>query len=555
MRRIIWSLQTQFLVLILGITLALILVLGFLNLQTVNGTSTRIAAMSLNWQAQRTSAPIQGVLTSTMDMTDILANGLIKDVPDPGRLSDPAFRKGILVHLQKHFNLSARNSTTVFGYYVQFNPELTGGPAGFWYTWDPRRSQYISHSREAMGAYFYGKGGFLPYFRDLIADGKPVWRNPYDDHNFGVRRISYIVPVYSNGTFVAFLGMSIRMDTLVTMMSHASIYDTGYAALFSDDGEIFYHPDYPDGAPTTLKDFGLEPYAEQLKDRDSGMDLLSHHYRGIKKEMAFITLKNGMTLGIVAPDSEIYEERKTTYGRLLFLTILFGLFTSGLAIITANRIIAPLKDIDAAAKRMGQGDYDTFIHNNRGDEVGELAQNMNQTMVLMKDTFARLEKQAMEDTLTRVKNNRAYEQMVHELNHRMYQEPKPAFGVLMVDVNDLKWVNDRFGHEQGNLLLKHTVKTICDLFKHSPVYRVGGDEFVVILQNQDYTNRKALLEQLRPYSRKRDYSLKEPWLQLAFASGFSNYDPETDENYLQVFLRADAAMYLDKKSREGKEMR
>lgn len=78
---------------------------------------------------------------------------------------------------------------------------------------------------------------------------------------------------------------------------------------------------------------------------------------------------------------------------------------------------------------------------------------------------------------------------------------------------------------------------------------------MVILQNQDYTNRKALLEQLRPYSRKRDYSLKEPWLQLAFASGFSNYDPETDENYLQVFLRADAAMYLDKKSREGKEMR
>lgn len=62
MRKIIRSLQTQFLVLILGITLALILVLGFLNLQTVNGTSTRIAAMSLNWQAQRTSAPIQGVL-------------------------------------------------------------------------------------------------------------------------------------------------------------------------------------------------------------------------------------------------------------------------------------------------------------------------------------------------------------------------------------------------------------------------------------------------------------------------------------------------------------
>ena len=73
MRRLIRSLQAQFLVLILSITLALILVLGYLNMQTVNTTSTRIATMSLNWQAQRTSAPIQSVLTSTMDMTDILA--------------------------------------------------------------------------------------------------------------------------------------------------------------------------------------------------------------------------------------------------------------------------------------------------------------------------------------------------------------------------------------------------------------------------------------------------------------------------------------------------
>ena len=155
-----------------------------------------------------------------------------------------------------------------------------------------------------------------------------------------------------------------------------------------------------------------------------------------------------MNLGIVAPDSEIYEERKTTYGRLLFLTILFGLFTSGLAIITANRIIAPLKDIDAAAKRMGQGDYDTFIHNNRGTKWVNWPRH-EPDHGTHEGHFARLEKQAMEDTLTRVKNNRAYEQMVHELNHRMYQEPKPAFGVLMVDVNGLKGVNDRFGHEQG----------------------------------------------------------------------------------------------------------
>jgi diguanylate cyclase (GGDEF)-like protein len=408
-----------------------------------------------------------------------------------------------------------------------------------------------------MGNYFYHNGHFRTFFRQLIKDGKPVWRDPYDDHNLGVRRISYVVPVYSQGTCIAFLGMSIRMDTLVKMLSEAKIYDTGYAVLFSDEGEIFYHPEYPNGASTTLQDLGLESYAERLKGRDSNTDLFTYYYKGQKKEMAFITLKNQMNLGIVAPDAEIYQERSFTYGRLLFLTILFGIFTSGLAIIAANRIIAPLKEIDAAARRMGKGNYDTFVASQREDEVGELAQNMNQTMVLMKGMFDRLEKQALEDNLTQVKNTRAYQLKVQELDGLIRKDPAQVlpFGVLMVDVNGLKGINDRFGHARGNDVLLRTVKYICDLFKHSPVYRVGGDEFVVILQNEDYANRKAILTQLKPWNRKRNYEDDRPWDQLAFASGFSAYDPENDINFLHVFLRADAAMYENKKKAEGNRVR
>jgi hypothetical protein len=133
------SLQTQLLLLILGITLALILVMGFMNLQTVNTTSTQIATMSLNWQAQRTSAPIQNVLTGTKDMTDILAHSLKVEVTDPAMLRDSAYRKSLLDHLSRQFRMSAENSSTVFGYYIQFNTEAVGHPDGFWYTWDPDR--------------------------------------------------------------------------------------------------------------------------------------------------------------------------------------------------------------------------------------------------------------------------------------------------------------------------------------------------------------------------------------------------------------------------------
>lgn len=551
------SLRSQFLLIILGITVSLVLIMGFLDLQTVTTTSTRIATMSLNWQAQRTSAPIQSTLTEAKDMTDALARSLEADIDDPGALRDPAVQQQILDHLEKQFHLSAESSSTIFGYYLQFNSEYTGHPNGFWYTWDPERKAYVPHTPEEMGQYFYKDRHLRKFFQDLRKGGQPVWRPPYNDHNFAVRRISYVVPVYKNQQFVGFVGLSIRMDTLISMIRDARIYESGYAVLFSNEGELYYHPDYPEGAPTTLKDFGLEPYAEVLKGRDSNDQLLSYHYKGQEKELAFITLRNSMNLGIIAPDEEIYEERRISYGRNLFLMVFFGLITSGMAIAGANRIIQPLKEIDEAARRMGQGKYDTLLHSTQKDEVGDLARNMDQTMLRMKEMVDRLENQALEDNLTQVKNTRAYQLKVQELDGLIRKDPAqvPSFGVLMVDVNDLKGVNDRYGHARGNDLLLRTVKYICDLFKHSPVYRVGGDEFVVILQKEDYHNREAILSQLKPWNRKRNYEDDRPWDQLAFASGFSAYDPENDINFLHVFLRADAVMYENKKKAEGNRMR
>ena len=78
---------------------------------------------------------------------------------------------------------------------------------------------------------------------------------------------------------------------------------------------------------------------------------------------------------------------------------------------------------------------------------------------------------------------------------------------------------------------------------------------MVILQNQDYSNRESILSQLKPWNRKRNYEDDRPWDQLAFASGFSAYDPENDTNFLHVFLRADAVMYENKKKAEGNRMR
>lgn len=556
MKKRIWSLQTKFILIITGITLLLTLFLGFLNLQTINNMSTTIARMSLNWQAQRAAEPLQNTLIDSSNILQTMAHALEDTVPDPNALSDANFQNDLKQHMENQFNMMANLSSTIYGFFILFNPAVAGQD-GFWYTWNPEQKQYINHSQEDIKHFFFDANLGHFFLSKALAQKKPFWQEPYVSPMDGVRKIAYVVPVYSQGKLIAVMGFSIRMQILIDKIEFTKFYSNSYASLFSDDGKIYYHPEYPGGSPnTSLKDLGMSPYAKTLKDRDSNDHLLTYSYKGEPKKMAFKTLYNGMNLGVCAPESSLYAERTRAMLFMAFLIFVFGLIVAIIAALLANRIIIPLKAIDAAARRIGKGNYNQPVTIVRNDELGELAKNMNRTMLKMKTMVQQLEALALKDTLTNVWNNTAYEQQVSEINQRIAaRDPRLAFSVLMLDINGMKGVNDQFGHAMGNEMLRRTIKCICSIYTHSSIFRVGGDEFLVLVMGSDYQNRFTLLDQLTPYNQKRDYQQERPWEQLAFAVGMSDYHPETDTTYQEIFLRADAAMYKNKKAVEGQEVR
>ncbi|MBQ5400821.1 MAG: PAS domain-containing protein, partial [Treponema sp.] len=99
---------------------------------------------------------------------------------------------------------------------------------------------------------------------------------------------------------------------------------------------------------------------------------------------------------------------------------------------------------------------------------------------------------------------------------------------------------------------QRTSRMICDVFKHSPVFRIGGDEFVVVLTDCDYNDRNQLLEKIRGESESNRKSCSGP----VVASGMAVYEPESDKSFCDVFERADREMYENKsllKSRKAME--
>jgi len=148
-------------------------------------------------------------------------------------------------------------------------------------------------------------------------------------------------------------------------------------------------------------------------------------------------------------------------------------------------------------------------------------------------------KMANTDALTGVKNKFAYLDAEKELNARIAKREKPGFAVVVCDINNLKTVNDTLGHNAGDLYIQKACGILCSVFKHSPVYRVGGDEFTIICQGHDYDHIDELLEQLNVV----DANARKPGdVQIAF--GMARYEAEPDVQ--SVFVLADQRMYRHK---------
>ncbi len=151
-------------------------------------------------------------------------------------------------------------------------------------------------------------------------------------------------------------------------------------------------------------------------------------------------------------------------------------------------------------------------------------------------------KLAYTDSLTGIKNKRAFLEAQEEIQQSLGVGLINELGIIVCDLNSLKFVNDNQGHESGDNYIKQASKLICNVFKHSPVYRIGGDEFVVILRGVDYKNRETLLNDFDKLMYEN--IIKEG---IVISTGLDVYSKEKGDTFQTVFERADKKMYARKK--------
>ena len=283
---------------------------------------------------------------------------------------------------------------------------------------------------------------------------------------------------------------------------------------------------------------------------------------------------DGSVIAYVLTDvsvADIHDTMSSSTWRLsIYLTVATALIAVLGGIIVRFFFIKPVRAIITAADTYDSGDEEkskvfSKLRIRMRDEIADLAQsmkrmetetnrrvaelnNMNTELVRSRTLADEMAELANKDALTGVRNKTAYDNKIEKLE-ALVANGYTEFGLAMIDLNYLKRTNDTYGHEAGDAAIVGLCGVICAVFNHSPVYRVGGDEFVVILQNHDFEKARELTDEFKARidAVRNDYHLP-PQERISAAIGCAVFDPETDSSVIDVFNRADRTMYEHKRA-------
>ena len=445
--------------------------------------------------------------------------------------------------VRKYFEEMAYKTNGVLTYYYRIDPELSGSVKGFWYT-DLDGEGFTEHEVTDITLYDTQDTSKLVWFTVPKHTGEAIWLPPYITDNLDKRVISYNVPIYYRGRFVGVVGIEIDYSTMAKQVESIRLYKNGYAFLSNADGELFFHP------VIDVTQLTKDTMPEVPEGALSSSTFLRYRFEGVEKEAAWLPLSNGMRLTVAVPISETDGDWQTLIWEILIVSALVLVGMSVFTMYYTGRITRPLEKLTEAAQQVDDGNYSLDLEYNGNDEIGMLTRSFKQLVDRVKDHITDLNKRVYVDALTSVRNKGAFSAALDDLQMKINGKTVQQFAVGMFDCDDLKTINDRYGHDKGDQYLKTACRLICRVFQHSPVFRVGGDEFAVILKDDDYRNRAELVRRFEEAARESTASAVNRWDEVHVAVGIAEYDPQNDDAVTDTVRRADKIMYANKRARK-----
>ena len=297
---------------------------------------------------------------------------------------------------------------------------------------------------------------------------------------------------------------------------------------------------------------------ETAIDKDASTDEWGSYYSTFSP----IKDSSGKVVGAVGIDFDSiwYEEqisKHSFYFIILFVIALVAGITISLLFMSQvfkkfrslNKGLSSLsKDIDSLTEEINaKTSSDIEIEENvdvkasSENEIEEINLKMMSMEKELKKYIEYVHNQAFTDTMTGVSSKVAYYEYLKDLQKKI-DNNTARFIVIVFDLNGLKKINDNFGHECGDDFITNSASVILKLFGKEHTFRIGGDEFIVILENSEH-RISELDEMIVREIDEFNYNMTKDDVPVSLSFGASEFRPNANDTFKKVFKRADEIMY------------
>jgi len=367
--------------------------------------------------------------------------------------------------------------------------------------------------------------------------------------------------------------LELELGPIRDICAKIKLGEQGHCIIVDQLGQVVAHPnkDYI----KSIKNISSIGIVYQLRNNGSGLfSFDSPLFEG--KVVSGFTRVEGLGWGILVPQpkSEIKSPYKSVISTV-FTWLAVGIIVSLLvAYILAYQITKPLNSLVTKSKEIGTRS-DTFnlgtIPNNSPFEISDLwtalsalvsrlhksnrevrklnyslNKDIEKATEKLRATNKYLYKISSNDHLTNIANRRYFENTVNKI---IRKNDKGKVGIILIDVDKFKFINDEYGHEAGDLALVHIATMMKKSTRGRDIpARLGGDEFVIYINNCSDEVLRNIAENLRKKVENNPINWQGHEIKLSLSVGTVNSDIGQKMSLDQLLKFADEAMYISKEA-------
>ncbi len=552
------SIQTKFATLILACIFFTILIIGGVGISTsvyiLDTNSTKV----MNVTALDSASSLNNKMQNIIQNAEKSSSYALSKLNDWRDLKDPTFRRSYINDIDNVFNIIASTEDIIYSYGIQLNSEISSSDSNVYYYRPAGGEGFVQADKLDLTKYDEQDSKVSWYYQAKDA-GTDIWIKPHYDDVYKSYVISYVKPIYKDKVFIGVVGMNIDFSYITEYVDSIMPYDGSIAFLLDTKGHVVYHRFYDAGTNFASLSQDISKVTQRIRTENHNQELATLNCPDGEEcyRISWYTLKNKMKLVIAAPSESINAERiilmKHIAAASVFITVVF--FT--LTMVMVQHIIRPIHKLQEYASEIADGKLDLILEPESNDEIGDLTLSFTKNAQALKEYVEQIKVLAYKDALTGTKSKAAYQEYLLNAERIMQDRSKP-FSIVVFDVNNLKKINDAYGHTYGDKYIINCCYCFRKNFIHSPFFRIGGDEFVVFLyDSEDYEKRYSILEVIEREMSEQNVPNNPIESRISAAYGIADFDPETSPEHMhfaQLFDIADERMYQKKKEMKGRAL-